>query len=277
MTKIVYDTHIHSEFSTDSNTPVRDQLNRAVQLGLKGVCLTDHMDYDFPEDQTGADSALTGPAFVFDTTDYHRELTKLQSEFSNLEIGIGVECGLQTLPSVLEKNDSLIRNHKWDYVIGSLHLVDRTDPYYPSYWEGKNAARCVLHYFEELFDNLKQFHNIDSLGHLDYIVRYAPSDFRYCPNDYADIVEEILSFLIRKDIALEINSSGLKSTSMPNPHFDILNRYAARGGELVTIGSDAHTPDYMGYRFDSIAALMQKAGLRQYVTYHQHKPVFHSL
>jgi len=136
---------------------------------------------------------------------------------------------------------------------------------------------CVMSYFEELLENLQQFHDFDSLGHLDYIVRYAPADFIYQPQDYFEIIREIMQILLRKDIALEINSSGLKKQNMPNPHLDILAFYVSLGGELVTVGSDAHTPKYVGYGFEQVAELMKKAGLHEYVTYQNRKPTFHSL
>ncbi len=47
--RIQYDTHVHTMFSTDSVTPMRSQLDRAKQLHLKGICFTDHIDYDFQQ------------------------------------------------------------------------------------------------------------------------------------------------------------------------------------------------------------------------------------
>ena len=55
---ILYDTHMHTEFSTDSDTPVTAQTERAEQAGLRGICITDHMDYDFPAEL--CDETFTG-------------------------------------------------------------------------------------------------------------------------------------------------------------------------------------------------------------------------
>ena len=128
-----------------------------------------------------------------------------------------------------------------------------------------------------MYDNLCTFTNFDSLGHLDYIVRYAPEHFHYKPMEYRDILEEIIKVLINKDIALEVNTSGYKSSPYPNPHPDILALYHQLGGEMITIGSDAHEPKFLACRFEKLPSLIKKAGLRQYVTFRGRRPQFHTL
>ena len=151
---ILYDTHMHTDFSTDSDTPLEAQLQRAAELSLEGVCVTDHMDYDFPTEQTDSsdsdnaldssdsDNALDVPdssgtvdfaPYTFDLAQQKKELVKFRGKYPSLRILSGVECGLQNIPSVLEKNSRLCADEELDYVIGSLHLVDREDPYYPAY------------------------------------------------------------------------------------------------------------------------------------------------
>lgn len=272
---ILWDTHLHTDFSTDSDTPLAAQLARSEQLGLAGICVTDHMDYEFPA--TELEHPQEKAPFCFDWHGYWEAVQKAASQRS-LTVYTGVECGLQTSETVIRKNKKLRCEPGLDYMIGSLHLVDKKDPYYPSFWEGKDPQDCILHYFESLYENLQCFHAFDSLGHLDYIVRYAPQDFLYDPNDYEDILDAVLAELIHWDIALEINSSGLRTKGRDqNPHFDILTRYRERGGELITVGSDAHSPDYVAYRFNEVCEVMKKAGLHQYVVYQKHKPVFYDV
>ncbi len=272
---IQFDTHIHTEFSTDSSTPPATQLLRAAKLGLAGICITDHMDYDFPASALG--HPTEGIPFFFDWDAYTATINTLRKE-SSLTLLTGVECGLQKSKSVIEKNQKLRLQPALDYMIGSLHLVDGQDPYYASFWQDRNPESCIQSYFESLYENLLFFHDFDSLGHLDYIVRYAPSEYQYEPENFREIIEAILKFLIQKDIALEINTSGWKTKGKcQNPHEDILIWYKELGGGLVTIGSDAHTPAYLAYQFERVPDLMKKTGLSQYVVYHKHKPVFYDL
>lgn len=269
---IRFDTHMHTEYSTDSETKIMAQVEQAERLGLTGICITDHMDYDFPMD--ALEHPVDGIPFYFDIDDYRQEVKKIQKK-TNLTLLKGVECGLQSTQSVIEKNQKLVSDWEWDYVIGSLHLVNQKDPYYPSFWENRAPAQCIEEYFHHIWDNIQCFSSFDALGHLDYIVRYAPSSFCYEPNQFREIIEAILQFLIKKDIALEVNTSGWKTMGRcQNPHLDILCLYAKLGGELLTIGSDAHTPEYVSYRFSDLPELLKKAGFRQFCVFQKRKPVF---
>lgn len=270
--KIQFDTHLHSDFSTDSHTPLTEQVLRAKACGLMGICITDHMDYEFPS--SALDHPVEGVPFWFDWSSY-TEAVRTAKKLAPVTILTGVECGLQTVPEVKRKNKALRMQPELDYMIGSLHLVDRMDPYYSSFWAEKDPHICIRHYFECLYKNLEFYHDFDALGHLDYIVRYAPETYHYNPEDYRNIIEAILQFLIRKEIALELNTSGWKTEGRcQNPHQMILTWYRQLGGELITVGSDAHTPEYVAYKFNEAALLLKKTGLRQYVIYKKHKPVF---
>lgn len=274
---IRYDTHIHSAYSLDSGTPVQAQLDAAVSRGLSGLCITDHMDYSFPPDQFESVLPEGQVPFEFDIQTYEKELSELRQRYPDLDILTGVECGLQTRLDVLDKNRELSNNPDLDYIIGSLHLTGRQDPYYPKFWENRDPSACIRQYLEELYDNLCAFTGFDSLGHLDYIVRYAPDSFLYEPAQYRELTEEILRRLIRSDIALEINTSGYRKGPYPNPHPDILLWYRELGGEMITIGSDEHHPEFVASRFEEASSLLKRTGLHQYVTFHRRRPRFHSL
>ena len=178
----------------------------------------------------------------------------------------------------MDKNKALCQNKEFDYIIGSLHLVDGKDPYYPSFWENQEPTECIQTYFEKIYDNITTFHEMDSLGHLDYIVRYAPADYKYQPEQFREIIEAILQTLIQKDLALEINTSGFKTPlSRQNPHEKIIEWYLALGGEMVTIGSDAHSPEFLAFHFDEVAVLLKKYGIRQYTVFEKRTPVFYDI
>lgn len=267
---ICYDTHIHSEYSSDSKTPVAEQIKQAMKLGLTGICLTDHMDYDFPPDQF--ECAPGTIPFEFDFHHYLVNCHEEQTIHDDFDFLIGVECGLQAIADVIQKNNALVSCPDLDYVIGSLHLVNRQDPYYPKFWESRNKSEVIQTYFDQLYENLTSFSSFDSLGHLDYIVRYAPKPFTYEPKIFQEITDAILSFLIHHDIALEINTSGLKSTPNTNPHMEFVKRYRELGGKLITIGSDAHTPNYLAYQFDLVQAQLKACGFTEYTVFKKRTP-----
>ena len=269
------DTHIHTSFSTDSETDMQEQILTSYKKGLEGICMTDHMDYNFPE--SALEHPVDGIPFCFDLDDYFKRIHTLQKT-APLSVYTGVECGMQLITDVVDKNKALCQDKEFDYIIGSLHLVDGKDPYYPSFWENQEPAECIQTYFEKIYDNITTFHEMDSLGHLDYIVRYAPTDYKYQPEQFREILEAILQTLIQKDLALEINTSGFKTPlSRQNPHEKIIEWYLALGGEMVTIGSDAHSPEFLAFHFDEVAVLLKKYGIRQYTVFEKRTPVFYDI
>ncbi|MCI8515089.1 MAG: histidinol-phosphatase HisJ family protein [Lachnospiraceae bacterium] len=261
-----YDCHLHSDFSSDSQTPVAEQIERAIALKIPQICLTDHHDLDMPEDLM---------PFLLDTETYFHTLGELQKTYQGkIRIRIGVELGLQ--PHLGPDYQTYVKKYPFDYIIASTHLIHRMDPYYPSYFEMYTEKEAHRIYFEEVIKNLSVFSDFDALGHLDYIVRYGPGkNSHYCWQDFDDQIDVILNFLLEHDIALECNTAGYKAElGHPNPTEGILMRYRELGGEKITLGSDAHFPEHVGFAFSSIGEVLKRCGFRYYTVYEERQPRF---
>ena len=263
---MIWDTHMHTYFSGDSDAPARDMISRAVQLGLPGICITDHLDYDYPDDPE---------LFLLDLPAYEEEIHALASEFdSQIEVRFGIELGLQ--PQLAARHREVTAAHPFDQVIGSVHVVHGIDPYYPEYYSGRKEQDAYREYFECILENIRAFDDFDTLGHLDYVVRYGPTgnkNYKYA--DYADIIDEILRLLVQKDKALEVNTGGLKyGLSEPNPCADIIRRFRELGGELITIGADAHTPAHIAFDLEKIPPILKDCGFGTYTVFKGRKPEF---
>ncbi|MDR1700118.1 MAG: histidinol-phosphatase HisJ family protein, partial [Lachnoclostridium sp.] len=243
--RVTVDSHVHTDFSSDCKTSMEKMAATAPSLGLTDICLTDHMDYDFPEKYE--------IPFVFDMEEYGKTIQSLQSYYQpSLTIRTGVELGLQV--SAEAKIKALLNHYDFDYVIGSIHIANHMDPYHQEYWEYfESEKKAVLFFFENTLSCLESMDiHFDSLGHLDYIIRYIPSKiYIYYIKEFGDIIDAILFTCIKKDIALEVNTSAYHRLNNNNPHpnKDVLKRYHELGGELLTIGSDAHLPEQLGSHF----------------------------
>lgn len=263
------DYHVHTQFSGDSEAPVEQMLHHAVSLGVSEICITDHTDYDYPDEPD---------LFLFDVDEYFSTLNRLKDSFqAALTVKIGVELGLQ--PHLSSLHREFVRKYPFDFIIGSSHVVDNADPYYPSFWEGKQARIVIRRYFESILENIRAFSDFDVYGHLDYIVRYCPDkSFVYRCEDYMDIIDECLRELIYHGKGIEVNTAGLKyGLGHPNPHETVLRRYRELGGEILTIGSDAHTPEHLAWDFDKVHALLKECGFHYITTFTQHKPAFQKI
>ncbi len=267
----VTDMHVHSAFSSDSVEKPEAIIEKAIEKGYSYVYFTDHHDEDFPVNP--ADSTMD---FQLDFENYIHTLSSLRDAYEGqIEVRIGIEQGI--CPETAPKINDLSGRYPFDFVIGSSHLTSLTngDPYYPSYYEGKSNIEAYREYFASEVENVKLTDGFDIYGHLDYAVRYCPDPhFVYQFDDYRDIFETLLRLLIEKGKGIEINTSGISKIGYPHPHIEALKLYRQLGGEIITVGSDAHQKENIGYGFPQAEELLKEIGFHYYTVYKERKPEF---
>lgn len=265
------DTHLHSFFSSDSETPMESMVLSGIQKGFSTLCFTEHYDPDFPCTPDGMD-------FQLDFDAYEDTFLLLKDKYADqIELLHGIELGVQKHVGPALEEFYASKGSHYDFIINSCHLVDGMDPYEPAFFAQRSSEDALRAYFEHILVNLNVFPHFQTAGHLDYICRYIhryfPGKLHFLYRDYADILDEILRLLIAEGKALEVNSAGLKAgLAWPNPHMEILKRYRQLGGELITIGSDAHRPEDLGYAFDRLPDILSAAGFQYYALYRGQKP-----
>lgn len=270
---ITADCHLHSSFSGDSTAPMEEMVLAGIAKGLTTMCFTEHNDFDYPDYPD-----LSGDSFLLNADSYLYDLLSLKSKYQDkIRLLYGVELGLQ--PEVMRKNAIFAKNHEFDFIIASSHLCYGQDPYYPEFFEGREDDTVYRAYFESILENIKKFSNFDVYGHLDYIVRYGKTkDTEYTYAKYSDILDEILKTLLDKGKGIELNTGGIKSGMRDfHPCMDILKRYRELGGEIITIGSDAHKPEHVADYFDRAANVLKECGFGYYCIFEKRTPEFHKL
>lgn len=261
------DFHLHSNFSADSDTPMEEMVRRGIEEHLSVMCFTEHLDRDYP--------AKYGLTFDLDLPAYRDMLFSLREKYADLiDLRFGIELGLQ--PHLADWHGELLSGYPFDFVIGSSHVVRDIDPYEDEFYEGRSEADAYQEYFEEISRNLDAFSGMDVYGHIDYVVRYGPNKNRfYSYQRYSDILDEILKKIVDRGIGIECNTGGIKyGLGHPNPCEDVLRRYRELGGEVVTIGSDAHRPAHVAYAFGQIPEILKSCGFRYYAIFKDRRPEF---
>ena len=264
------DYHLHSSFSGDSDAPMEEMIRRGIALGLTQMCFTEHMDFDFPV----SDISPAG-CFEVNTDSYLYDLLKYREIYRDkIRILFGVELGLQA--HLVPLQAAYATSKPFDFIIGSSHLCSGRDPYQPYFWEGRSEEEALREYFSSIIENLETFTDFDVYGHLDYIVRYIPDgERRFSYSSHRDQVDAILKLLIEKGKGIEINTGGWKAgLSEPNPCGEVLRRYRELGGEIITTGSDAHTPEYTGFRLEDAKEVLRSCGFRYFTIFRERKPEF---
>ena len=245
---MIGDRHLHTNYSVDSKEPPENVIHAAIRKGMKEICITDHKDFDF------------GPAWSLDLPAYYKGITELKEKYAGqIDVHFGVEVGLN--PDYDSEMREFLASYPFEYVIGSIHSVAGDDPYYRERYDMDDRQFLKL-YFNELHKRISCAEGIDVLGHFDYTVRYARYGSRYYdPADYAEAIEEILKVIIRKEIALELNTAGLrKGAGFVHPHPYILDRFKELGGKWISVGSDAHAAADVGAGFEDALQIMKEYG-----------------
>ena len=269
---MISDNHMHTRFSGDSDADPADMISAARKKGLTGLTFTDHLDWDY-----AAEPGL----FDLDIPAYLSYMENLQNVITSdgFSLRIGIELGLQ--PHLAKRHAALLSEHSFDFVIGSIHQVGGADPYYDEFFEGRSFRAVYDIFLEETLANITAFSDIDTLGHLDYICRYGQrvaktrgEDGTFSYDNHAALIDEILSFLINHDIALEVNTGAYRyGYDEPNPSFAILSRYHALGGRLLTLGADAHSPSDVAAAFDLVIPRLIAGGFYSYFVFEKRNPV----
>ena len=287
--RILYDCHMHTSFSGDSQAPMEQMVLSARAKGLSGICFTDHLDWDYRE---------TPGLFDLDLDSYAAAVQRMQDKYNadDFHIYFGIELGLQ--PHLADRHRQLVHRYPFDYVIGSTHVVDGYDPYYPLFFEKFGLEAGLRRYYQMIYENILAFPDFDSLGHLDYILRYLPPlpdralppqsgsvcvSKAYTNAGYMEEIDAILRELIRRGIALELNTGAYRKGRLdPNPDLLVLRRYHELGGRRITLGADAHSPEHVAIgfgeippdyppeeadHFSSAADLLKRAGFDSYLVF----------
>ena len=256
----MYDFHMHSRVSFDGHDTGRQLVEAAERAGLKEICFTDHMDYTPEMDM------------VFDPEHYSREYDHLGS--GKVLIRRGVEFGL--LPDSVERMREDLTKRNYDFVIGSVHFVGDQDVYMRPYWQDKTPREAVRFFLEETLKCVQVHTDYDVLGHLLFISKSPENPTRKTVryDDYRELLDEILRQVVCHGKGLEVNTSGVDRCGGYLPTMDYLRRFRELGGEIVTVGSDAHTASRVG-QYCTRAAEEVKEIFGYVCTFENRRPIFH--
>ncbi|MBR3870919.1 MAG: PHP domain-containing protein [Clostridia bacterium] len=258
------DMHTHSRYSHDSVCEIEDMLLAQREKGAAVFAVTDHFDchsferYDIYTPIQNAEQTV-------------RQLNEKYGE--NPLTLAGIEIGEASFyPEVYAKMRNLAN---YDVIIGSVHLVRnevvaRTD-------FSVFSADAVTEYMNEYFDDLfvmADTIDIDVVAHLTFPLKYINGkynigfDIGLCKGK----IEKVLSKIIEKGIALEVNTSSYSVLGDFMPPKDILKTYYDMGGHLITLGSDAHVAEKASNHFDKAVEVIKEIGFKNVYYYRSRKP-----
>jgi len=232
---LAVDIHLHSTHSCDAKSTIDEMCQTALERGLQVVCFTEHVDFN-PHDE----------GLNFYRYDAHtRDIRLAQEKFAGrLTVLQGLEF---SEPHVYPKEFEQLLKNGFDFVLGSVHYLGDMWVGGKEMVENCPVERAYELYYREVLKTV-QFGGFDSLAHIDFPKRYLAAKV-----EPVELIEPILQELVRKRMALELNSSALRRGYPElHPSDAICELYVKNGGSRVTTGSDSHRREQIGSHFDLI-------------------------
>ncbi len=263
MPAALYDQHLHSWHSVDSEADPRQNVLRALELGLAGLTFTEHYD----------SHPLEWATCRYDYDKIAATIADLRREFGNrIFIGHGIEICYQ--PEQMETQVlPYLAAHPFDVVLYSVHWFQGRALHVRDHWEGLDTEGGTRVYLETVLQAVRYAGELkrngsrpfDILSHLDLVKRYTQRYFKtFDVVSQGGLIDEILSACIEAGLVPEVNLSSLRQQlPEPMPAEWVVRRYAELGGEAMTLGSDAHMSEDVGAAVREGAEMLQRAGIRR--------------
>lgn len=260
-----WDYHTHSAYSADSRAALGDMVAAAQRRGLKEYCFTDHYEPDYPHLDL-VDFTIDIPAYAAGVDEFIAAYT------GPVRLKRGLEVGL--MPDIMPRVAQELRAYDWDFLIASNHLIGGKDPYFKQFFQGMTLQQRYTTYLTELLAALRTFDFYSVVGHLTYAQRwYGERDDSVIPYaDCADLTDAILRHVIHTGHGIEVNTSSIAGRGAPMPGWDFLKRYKELGGEILTMGSDAHQPQQVAREFAAATQALKSLGFRYLATFTGMRP-----
>ena len=265
------DYHTHTTCSPDARNTMAEMAAAAAAAGLQEICFTDHvepLEWNVTVPKTADhDWAPLKRAFA--------EACSAAPESVQLRLGIEIGDAIWNIDWVERQ---LERAPELDFIIGSVHSLpppaDCNLALFPP--ADETEARAGLADYLDSVERMVRWSKFQVVGHLTLPLRYLNErrGFHLTFDGFEDRLEAILRLVVEQGLGIEVNTN---HGNTPLPDEKWLRMYRALGGEIITLGSDAHRADGVGCAIREGQALLRACGFRRFCTFDRRQPVWHDL
>lgn len=265
------DYHVHSTVSPDGSASMTEMAEAAIAAGFQEIAFTDHLGL----------GAWGGGALRqdYDWSPMIREFSEAQASCAQrITLRLGVELGeVPRSPELAER--LLAKAPPLDFIIASIHgLWGRFQWKDLMLLRERDEAECreeIATYLEVVLATAR-WGKFSVLGHLTLPLRYMNESrgFHMSFDGFESEVAEIFRVLIENGCGIEVNSNRGRE---PLPGAKWLRLYRGLGGEIITLGSDAHSTEKVGCAIRKRQELLRECGFTRFCTFDRLQPVWHTL
>ncbi len=261
------DYHIHTKLCRHATGEMEDYVQVAISKSLEEIGFSDHFIMTYL------------PAFVpkeeycmreEELPTYINNVEDMRDKHTDITIKLGIEA------DYYEGKEKTIRQllsqFKFDYIYGSVHVVGKRvidDEKFRKLLREHEILELYQNYFKILKKAI-QSGLFDVIAHFD-----LPKKFGDRPNrPITELTYEVIEALAKHKVCIELSTAGLrKPVKEQYPSIEILQACFEKDIP-ITIGSDSHNPNEVGWELDRALEMLREIGYSQVVGFEKHKKIF---
>jgi len=263
MTPPIIDYHVHESHSRDAPTATVGSLIEAAEAkGVEEMAFTTHLILE------GQDMYLGVQPDELDG--YFRLIEEAQHD-TDVRLRAGLE--VDYFRSQVRRIRAIVEEHPLDYVLGSTHYINGVDvgsrTEARGFFEGKPLGDAADEYFT-VWREAVESGLFDAMAHPDYwrkflhTARAEPAAW----SEYGTVVLDAIESLTRCEVGVEVNTSAVRhGLGSFYPVREFVEAAHAAGVRRVTLGSDTHSPEVLGYMIPEAARMLHGVGFSSVSTF----------
>ncbi|MBU0706160.1 histidinol-phosphatase [Patescibacteria group bacterium] len=274
---MLIDYHLHNHFSPDSREDTRKIVEKAIEMGIKEICITNHPEL---HDKNTGKGIFRSKEARDRFRKIKAELDDVQKEHPGISIGFGVE--LEYVENWMDELTEFVKETDFDFILGSVHIVRSviisSHLFADELYSKTDEQTAYNAYFDNMM-SLVEWGHLDVVAHFDINKKFGHKFYGpFQPEKYKDRIIPILERMKEKGIGLELNTKCMDTKCKELfPHPVILNWAVEVGINNFTFGSDAHKAKDVGQFIQEAMEIAKKAGIKSISTYSKRIPTLHAI
>lgn len=248
----MFDQHVHSNFSFDSNEELENYINVS---NKNDIVTTEHLDF--------ANPIINYEDSSINYLKYIEEIDSLNKKYSN-KFFSGIEIGYT--PNSEKRIEDFLKDKNFNLKLLSIHQNGLYD-YMCVNKKLISLEALIQEYFEQMIQALESSIEFNVLAHFEYGIRIVDISVTDFDSLASKFLNKIIELIIKKEIAFEVNTKSMYKYKKENLYSYMIEKYLKKGGKLFTLGSDAHNIKDYAYKFDDARKFLLARNIKEIILF----------
>ena len=248
----MFDQHVHSSYSFDSNENLENYINVSDN---NDIITTEHLDFENP--------IINYKDSLIDYLKYVGQIKNLNKKYSN-KFFSGIEIGYT--PNSEKRIEDFLKDKNFNLKLLSIHQNGLYD-YMCVNKKLISLEAFIQEYFEQMIQALESSIEFKVLAHFEYGIRIIDISVAGFDSLARKFLNKIIELIVKKEIAFEVNTKSMYKYKKENLYSYMIEKYLKKGGKLFTLGSDAHNIKDYAYKFDEARKFLLTRNVKEIILF----------